>query len=154
MTKTPKTPKGKARAMALKHGYRSGLEDDNAKRLKKLKVPFEYEKHKINWLDSKTRKYTPDFLLPNGILIETKGRFVVADRRKHLEIKKQHPWLDIRFVFTNPNAKLSKVSNTTYAQWCNRHGFKYAKQEIPKEWIEERKEDYEREAIQKCFSST
>ncbi len=153
MSKTPKTPKGKARAMALKHGYRSGLEDSNAKLLKKRKVPFEYEKHKIKWLDSKTRKYTPDFLLPNGILIETKGRFTVADRRKHLEIKKQYPELDIRFVFTNPNAKLSKVSNTTYAQWCKRYGFRYARQEIPQEWIDERKEDYERKAIQECFDS-
>ena len=32
--------------------------------------------------------YTPDFVLPNGVIIETKGRFVAADRRKHLEIKK------------------------------------------------------------------
>ena len=37
--------------------------------------------------------YTPDFILPNGILIEAKGLFETADRKKHLLIKKQYPQL-------------------------------------------------------------
>jgi len=132
----------KARQAALKYGYRSGLEKDTASWLRKRKVKFTYEEKKIKWLDHRTRTYTPDFILSNGIIIETKGRFVAADRRKHLEIKKQYPHLDIRFVFSNPNAKLSKASNTTYAQWCNRHGYKYAAKTIPEEWLtEEEKED-------------
>ena len=44
-------------------------------------------------------------MLYNGIIIETKGRFTAADRRKHLLVRKQHPHLDIRFVFENSNAK-------------------------------------------------
>jgi hypothetical protein len=80
-------------------------------------------------------KYTPDFVLPNGIIVETKGRFVVADRQKHLFVKAQHPELDIRFVFSNSKAKISKTSKTTYADWCTQHGFKYADKEIPNEWL-------------------
>ena len=59
------------------------------------------------------RTYTPDFELPNGIIIESKGRFVAADRKKHLLVQKQHPELDIRFVFSNSKAKISKGSKTT-----------------------------------------
>lgn len=134
---------GKAKAAALKYGYRSGLERSVADQLRKAKVPFEYETMKISWEDYKVRKYTPDFILPNGIIVETKGRFVTADRRKHLEIQKQHPKYDIRFVFSNPNAKLSKVSKTTYAQWCKRYGFKYATKEIPEAWIKEKGTNYD-----------
>ena len=131
----------KARRMALKHGYRSGLEEEVANELKEKKVPFEYETMRIKWLDHKTRTYTPDFILPNGIIVETKGRFVTADRQKHLAIKEQYPDLDIRFVFSNPNAKLSKNSSTTYGQWCTRWGFKYNFRTIPDEWLKEEKKD-------------
>ncbi len=75
--------KSSTRKRALKAGYRSGLEEQTAKDLKKRKVLFTYEETKIKWLDSKVRTYTPDFVLPNGVIIETKGRFVAADRRKH-----------------------------------------------------------------------
>jgi len=126
-----------ARAM----GYRSGLEVSVAKDLEAKGVPFEYEKKKIKWADFKVRTYTPDIVLSNGVIIETKGRFVAADRRKHLEIKKQYPDLDIRFVFSNPNAKLNKGSSTTYGQWCKRYGFKYHYLTIPDEWIEEETKD-------------
>lgn len=130
--------KSKARKAALKYGYRSGLEKDNADYLDSLGVSYTYEEEKIKWEDYKVRTYTPDFLLlSNGIIVETKGRFVAADRRKHIEIKKQHPELDIRFVFSNSNAKLSKASNTTYAQWCDKHGFLWGQKTIPMEWIEE-----------------
>jgi len=127
------------RQVALKHGFRSGLEETIAKKLSADKVPFEYEKLKINFNQpEKKRSYTPDFqLLSNGIIIESKGRFLVADRLKHLWVKEQHPELDIRFVFSNSKAKLSKASKTTYGMWCDKHGFKYADREIPKGWINE-----------------
>lgn len=134
--------KSKARAAALKYGYRSGLEKDVADELTEKGVDFEYETKKIKWVDHKIRKYTPDFILSNGIIVETKGRFVAADRVKHLKIKEQYPDLDIRFVFSNPNAKLSKASNTTYAQWCRRHGFQYHYQTIPQDWIDEDGPEY------------
>jgi hypothetical protein len=120
---------------ALKHGYRSGLEDRISKQLKAAKVPVKYEEMKIVYQVNETRKYTPDFELPNGIIIESKGRFVQADRKKHLLIKKQHPELDIRFVFSNSRARIYKGSKTTYGMWCDKHGFLYADKLIPKEWI-------------------
>ena len=60
------------RQRAIKAGYRSGLEEQTAKALKKKKIKFSYELLKIKWEDFKIRTYTPDFQLPNGIIIETK----------------------------------------------------------------------------------
>lgn len=122
---------------ALKHGYRSGLEESIAKDLKEAGVVFSYEAIKIHYEVNQIRKYTPDFLLPNGIIIETKGRFVVADRMKHLMIKEQIPELDIRFVFSNSRNKIRKGSKTTYGDWCKMHGFLYADKRIPEEWLEQ-----------------
>jgi hypothetical protein len=78
-------------------------------------------------------------VLPNGIIIETKGRFIPSDRVKHLMVKEQHPEYDIRFVFSNPKAKLAKGAKSTYADWCDRHNFLYAKETIPIEWIKEKR---------------
>lgn len=128
--------RGDIRRRALAAGYRSGLEELTAEDLKERNIPFKYEQMKIKWLDSKIRTYTPDFHeLPNGIIVETKGRFVAADRRKHLEIKKQHPELDIRFVFSNSCAKLYKGAKSTYGDWCTKNGFIYADKAIPEEWM-------------------
>lgn len=124
-------------AHGLKHGYRSGLEDKVSKQLKESGVSFEYETLKIQYEVNETRRYTPDFILPSGIIIETKGRFVAADRKKHLLIQQQHSDLDIRFVFSNSRAKLSKGAKSTYAEWCEKHGFLYADKEIPEEWLHE-----------------
>jgi len=92
---------------------------------------------KIKWVDLKVRTYTPDFVLGNGIIIETKGRFVANDRRKHREIQKQHPDLDIRFVFQNSRAKLYKGAKSSYGDWCKKYGFKYADKSIPDDWLKE-----------------
>lgn len=123
---------------ARKYGYRSGLELKISEYLQELKIKFLYEGIKIEWEDLAYRTYTPDFVLPNGIIIETKGRFTVADRRKHKCIKKQHPNLDIRFVFTNSKSKLQKNSKTSYAQWCIKHGFLYYDRIIPEDWLKEK----------------
>jgi hypothetical protein len=123
------------RRHAIKNGYRSGLEDDIAKDLKDRGVNFEYEKLKVQWQLLENKTYTPDFKLPNGIIIESKGRFVQADRKKHLIIQDQHPFLDIRFVFSNSRSKLYKGAKSTYGDWCNKHGFLYADKRIPDEWL-------------------
>ena len=129
---------GKRFQAALKHGYRSGLEMKVSDYLKELNVPVVYEAIKIEWEDLMYRTYTPDFVLPNGIIIETKGRFLAADRKKHLCIKKQHPKLDIRFVFTNSRSKLSKGAKSNYGQWCIKHGFRYYDRIIPEDWLKEK----------------
>lgn len=123
---------------ARKHGYRSGLELSVSEKLTELKINFIYEGIKIEWEDLAYRTYTPDFVLNNGIIIETKGLFTAADRRKHLAIKKQHPSLDIRFVFTNSNSKLRKGAKSTYAEWCIKKGFRYYDRIIPEDWLKEK----------------
>lgn len=117
--------------------YRSGLEVQIAAFLKPLQKELRYEKLKIEWEDLSYRTYTPDFELDNGIIIETKGMFDNADRRKHIAIKEQHPELDIRFVFSNAKAKLYKGAKSSYCDWCDKHGFKWAHRIIPQEWLTE-----------------
>ena len=122
----------------MKHNrakYRSGLEKSVAAFLRERKKQVKYEAIKIEWEDLRYRLYTPDFVLENGIIIETKGFFDSEDRYKHLEIKKQHPELDIRFIFSNVNSKLVKESKTTYADWCDKKGFLYAHRVIPMKWL-------------------
>lgn len=96
----------------------------------------EYEKFLIRYEKPATsHRYTPDFKLPNGIIIESKGRFVAADRKKHLLVKEQHPQIDIRFVFTRSASPITKGSKTTYADWCRKHGFQFADKRIPEDWL-------------------
>lgn len=118
--------------------YRSGLEDNIAKQLERANIAYEYEKVKIKYVKPATKHtYTPDWKLPNGILIESKGIFSVEDRQKHLLIQKQYPELDIRFVFSNSKTKIGKESKTSYADWCKKHGFLYADKLIPDKWLRE-----------------
>lgn len=127
---------GTTRQQAIKHGWRSGLEERVAKELTEAGVGYEYESVKVKYDVHETRTYTPDFILEKGyVIVETKGRFTTADRKKHLLIKKQHPKLDIRFVFQNSRAKLYKGAKSTYADWCDKHGFQYADKSIPEEWL-------------------
>jgi hypothetical protein len=122
-------------------GKRSGLEVKIASHLVENNVEFDDEKgiEAVPYQSRREKKYHPDFRLKNGIIIEAKGWFKPADREKHLCIKYQHPELDIRFVFSNPKAKLGKGSPTTYGMWCVKYGFKFAKGCVPIEWIEEQK---------------
>tara|TARA_R100001591_G_C4336288_1_gene179516 strand:- start:407 stop:808 length:402 start_codon:yes stop_codon:yes gene_type:complete len=126
----------KARAAAIKHGYRSGFEHKVADQLTESNTGFEYETTVIDYIKPETHhKYTVDFTLPNGILVETKGRWILEDRKKHLLIKEQHPELDIRIVFQSAKGKIRKGSKTTYADFCDKHGIVWADKEIPKDWL-------------------
>ncbi|MDF0504870.1 hypothetical protein POK33_29475 [Burkholderia cenocepacia] len=126
-------------ARHVKAAYRSGLEEAIAEQLRQAGVVAAYEEDKIPYVTPATpHKYTPDFRLPNGIYIETKGRFETADRKKHLLIKEQHPELDIRFVFTRSKTTISKASKTTYAMWCDKNGFQYADKWVPDAWLKEK----------------
>ena len=125
--------------VARRLGYRSGLEHKVSKYLDELNTSYIYEGIKIEWEDLAYRTYTPDFILHNNIIIETKGMLTATDRRKHLFIKKQHPELDIRFVFENSNRKLRKGAKSTDAQWCVRYNFNYYSRIIPEKWLKEKK---------------
>lgn len=118
--------------------YRSGLEEKLAEQLKGSGLPVVFEQFEVPYvIPASDHKYTPDFVLPNGIIIEGKGIFDADDRKKHILIRQQHPLLDIRFVFTNSKTKLYKGSPTTYAAWCDKHGFLYSDKVIPKGWMAE-----------------
>jgi len=131
----------------LKATYRSGLEKKTAESLSLLGVKFTYEEFKIRYIVPERKAvYTPDFDL-GLFLVETKGIWNAADRKKHLLIRQQFPELDIRFVFTNSKAKISKNSTTTYADICEGRGrgefkgvtWKYADKTIPIVWLKELK---------------
>ena len=111
--------------VSKKNGFKSGLEDTVSQQIESKGIKVEYETEKVNYIiPASSHTYNPDFKLPNGIRVETKGRFVLADRKKHLLVKEQNPTLDIRFVFTNSKNKINKKSKTTYADWCDKHEIK------------------------------
>ena len=118
--------------------YRSGLEKEAAAFLTPRQKEVKYEQLKIEWEDLRYRKYTPDFELDNGIIIEMKGLFSSDDRRKHIEVQRQHPTLDIRFVFSNAKSRLYKGAKSRYCDWCDQKGFKWAHRTIPEEWLKEK----------------
>lgn len=124
---------------AIRQGWRSGLEKKVGAQLDDLGVPFEYEKYVIQYVQpAEEHDYTPDFVLPNWIVVETKGRWTTADRKKMRMVRKQHPDIDIRLVFSNPNAKISKGSKTTYSKWCDDNGYPhYSARAIPSAWLAE-----------------
>ena len=121
-----------------KRGFRSGLEENIAKQIKKAKHKVRYEEVKIRWVDFSIRSYTPDFVLDNGIILEVKGFWPTADRRKHAEIKKQHGDLDIRLVFENSRRKIRKGSKTTYGDWCEKKSIVYCDRVVPQNWLREK----------------
>lgn len=124
--------------VALKHGFRSGLEDKVAQELEQLGVEALYEEYALPFVQpEKARTYTPDFLLPNGIVVETKGRFLTEDRQKMKLVKELNPDIDIRFVFSRAKQTITKASPTTYAMWSEKYGFPWAEASIPQAWLDE-----------------
>ena len=126
---------------------KSGLEEVVYNYLNKVKVNFIYEGMKIVYFQPAIKKtYPPDFPFKNcNIVIETKGAFNSADRKKMKIIKEQNKNLDIRFIFSNAKNKIGKKSKTTYGKWCELFGFKYhciqsTKETFPKEWLKEIKD--------------
>ena len=119
--------------------YRSGLEEKIAAQLEAAGIPVAFEQYKLKYVvPAREATYTPDFVLRNGIIVESKGIFDVEDRKKHLLIREQHPDLDIRFVFSSSRAKLYKGSKTSYAEWCEKNDFQFADKLIPSAWLREK----------------
>lgn len=151
MARAP-APRGDARGVA--HGYRSGLEDKVAKQIHSAGHKVLYEQVRLSYVKpARTATYRPDFILPNGIVVETKGRFLTDDRQKHKHLKEQWPALDIRFVFTNSRQRLTKISPTTYAKWCNQNAFMFADGLIPEDWFLEPYSEERWAAIKKATAA-
>lgn len=132
---------------------RSKFEKRIAKKLTDKGAKYEYEKYSYEYDEPvKQRRarclscgstnlvrsawYTPDFFLDTGTIIEAKGRFTAADRRKMLAVREFHDELNDRLVlvFMRDN-KIHKNSTTTYSMWCEANGYDYAIDDIKDEWL-------------------
>lgn len=85
---------------------------------------YAYEPIKLTYVLTST--YTPDFVdVVNKRIVESKGLFDAADRRKMIAVKAQYPDWTFVLCFQTPNAKLRKGSKTTYAKWAEKNGFEW-----------------------------
>lgn len=120
---------------------RSKLEQRFEEILKDFNVLYEYEITKVPYIiPESNHTYTVDWTVGNGLLLETKGFLADhAERKKYILIKEQHPNIDLRFVFQDPNKQCGGMK-TTHAQWAEKNGFKYCSvrdTEQLKNWITE-----------------
>lgn len=102
-----------------------------------LGVPFQ--------VPATMKKYHPDFVLANGLIIEVKGIFSIEDRRKHLLVREQYPGIEIRIIFYQDGFLSPKRGDRTrtdrnkrYSDWCEMHDIEYVidkEGRIPKEWL-------------------
>lgn len=110
--------------------YKSKFEKDFAALYPKL----EYEADVIPY--TMVHHYHPDWKIKENTYIETKGLWKSADRAKHKHLREQHPDLVVYMVFQNPNNKLSRVSKTTYAAYCDKNGIPWATIDtVPEDWF-------------------
>lgn len=130
---------------------RSKFEDRIAKELDDAGVKYEYEPMQLEYEEPLRRNraacgdcgssnllrtgwYTPDFVLESGLIIETKGRFTAADRRKMLAVVKGHPDKRIVMLFQRDN-RIQRNSNTYYSDWCMQKGIEFAIGHPLREWL-------------------
>lgn len=96
--------------------------------LKRAKANFKYETEKIAYVLAGF--YYPDFIIKtkSGTLyVEAKGYLRPEHKRKMVAVKRQHPELDIRILWYSSNIRNIK--------WADKHGFKWAIDKIPEEWL-------------------
>jgi hypothetical protein len=109
--------------------FKSKYEQDVYTNVERNGLTVRYEPFSIPYLTK--GNYFPDFVLDNGIIVET----------KMIAVKKHNPQLDIRMVFMNSRTKVRKGSKMTYADWCEKYDFPYADGMIPLKWFEEQVKD-------------
>lgn len=120
--------------------YRSDLERKVADDLKSRGVAFRYEPRdrKLKYVS----EYNPDFELPNGVLVETKGfhRDLGTALTKLLKVRRDNPDVVIRILWDNGKMKVPRKVNgksMTAAQWSEKNGFEWAEGRIPDQWLED-----------------
>jgi predicted nuclease of restriction endonuclease-like RecB superfamily len=112
----------------MKLKTRNKFEAAIAKQLRRSRAKFKYESERIPYVIA--GHYIPDFTIrtPTGTLyVEAKGHFRPEDKRKLAAVKRCNPHLDIRILFYR-HVKSS-------VKWAERHGFRYAVETIPKDWL-------------------
>ena len=105
---------------------RSKLEYKFEDILKEYKIEYGYEITKIPYtIPESKHNYVVDWTLLNGLLVETKGWLEDhKERQKYILLKQQHPDLDLRFVFANPQ-KLCGGTKMMHSQWAEKNGFRW-----------------------------
>lgn len=86
-------------------------------------ITDKYESNKVSYTLQNT--YTPDFELKSGTYLECKGFFKPSDRRKMLEVIRQHADLKFIMLFQDSTVKLTRKSKTTYGDWCTKNNIKW-----------------------------
>lgn len=139
--------------MGTANEYRSKFEGRVGAHLQERGVSFTYETYSYEYEEPLRKNqarcsdcdgtnlvrvgwYTPDFFLNTGYIIEAKGRFTAADRRKMIAVKLAHPDLKIVMLFMRDN-KIHKNSSTYYSDWCMQHGYEYAIGTPLEAWLNE-----------------
>jgi len=144
-----------ARGYKVEHGehtFRSKFEHRLALSLEERGVKYGYEQEEWEYYTKvqggicadcdgthirKRRWYTPDFFLPNGIVIEAKGQFTASNRVTLKAVREAQDSVDLRLVFM-ANNRISKNSTTTYTDWADQFGFKWSLGRIPDSWLSEK----------------
>lgn len=117
--------------------FRSGFEETIWNTAETLGLALEYEPI---WVPYHIKgNYRPDFVLPNGIIVEAKGYLDAAACRKMKAVKACNPDLDIRFVFYDANGKRNKRAKMKNWEWAEKHGFLWSDKTIPVSWWKEKK---------------
>lgn len=137
----PQRPRKEPLSVKRAKKPRNSHEQANWDLLMENRVDFGYEETKYPYVVH--RNYIPDFTLPNGIVVETKGYFRLDDRAKMRAVKKCYPDLDIRLVFMESTSPSSRRNLDVYIRWCKKYGFPWAVKLIPQEWLHD-KGGYER----------
>lgn len=131
--------------------YRSAFEERLAQQLEEAGVEFEYEKYTYTFdvpvgqrlvCDEcggnsivREKRYTPDFFLPNGMVIEAKGKLLAEHRRVFEAFKLAFPEEDFRLIFMRDNL-LRKRGKHRYSDWARSAGIRYSIGRIDPEWLE------------------
>jgi len=132
--------------------FRSKFEETIASTLRVAGVKFDYETVTVTYQKEvrgsecqacgstdvyTTAKYTPDFILANGIFIEAKGKFTPRDRTKILAVLRSNNEINrdnFRILFMYDNW-LTKKKLKRYTDWCAQHDIQCAVgTEVPEEW--------------------
>lgn len=136
--------KRNSKKVTTSHKFRSKFENTVYDTLCEQKLSPDYETVKVKYTQpAKDKTYTPDFILPKldgtNMYLESKGYWPASDREKMKWVKQDNPNLDIRIIFMNPNAKISKKSKTTYAMVADKLGFMWCtiNQGLPTQWLKE-----------------
>lgn len=106
---------------------------------------IDYESNTFEY--SVRHSYLPDFKVRTRtgriIYIEAKGNgraFDPSVRTKLINVRDQHPEIDLRLVFYSDGKIGPKRKDGSYlkqSDWAQKNKFKFAIKEIPEEWLEE-----------------